>query len=91
MLVVMHKTVWHRLSLPKESETETSLWTKTEKKTQKLKKPKKPSVCLKAAWVKEAVVSGGGKEWVRVALGPLAIEATLILASSINNWHFLKC
>lgn len=85
VLVMMHKTLWCSLPFAKGSETETSLWNKTEKK------PKKPGVCLKVAQVKEPVVSGGGKEWVRMASGPLAIEAMLILASGISNWHFLKC
>lgn len=38
MQVVMHKTLWHRLSLAEESEIETSLWTKTKKKDPKAEK-----------------------------------------------------
>lgn len=45
----------------------------------------------KVVQVKEPVGGGGGKEWVKMALGPLAIEEMLILASRISNWHFLKC
>lgn len=55
----------------------------------KLKKKKKTSA--KVVQVKEPVGGDGEKEWVRMALGPLAIEEMLILASGISNWHFLKC
>lgn len=46
---------------------------------------------VKEMQVKEPVGGGGGKERVRMALGPLAVEEMLILASGISNWHFLKC
>lgn len=79
MLVVVQKTLWH--SFPFAKEPETPLWNK--------KTGKKRNV--KEMQVKEPVGGGGGKERVRMALGPLAVEEMLILASGISNWHFLKC
>lgn len=67
VLVVMHKALRHNLPFAKEPETETSLWNKTGKKPQKLKKTKKakylpqssPGERASCQWWREGVGEGG--------------------------------
>lgn len=61
VLVMMHKTLWCSLPFAKESETETSLWNKTEKKTQKAKclPQSSPGEGASCQWRRERVGEDG--------------------------------